>query len=244
MTDETALNDLTIPNAFGVIPEDEALDKEAHSTGREAVRSTFAIMVMNSRDWQNYEEFLNTPAGLISFWSSDRHPSELMREPMKLLMNFLTSASALTDHTRNHVRRVYGTHSFFREYEKEVQRLFLTGLPRFVGDLRNFTLHYSLPLSKARIQLASPPSHQFVLTKARLTNSGYSWNKDAQHYLDEQQEDLPVGSIVSEYVALTTSFYRWREEREQELFQRIMLAQHGPNSRVARAARGEVVNDD
>ena len=230
--------DRTIPNSYGVIPEDEALDKQEMSTGRDEVRNSFAIMLANAQEWKALAEYLNTPAGVLGFLApnSSIYPPDLFQDPMRRLMNFLASANALVYHTRNHVTHVYKQHSFREQYQQEVERVFYDDFPRFIVDLRNFTLHHSLPLSRASVTLASPPVFRFLLTKQRLQTAGYKWTARPRRFIDGPSDEIAVTPLVDQYVESAMTFICWRECREQELVQRALLAQNVPNSLVSRRA--------
>ncbi len=231
-------------NEFGVILEDEALDKEAMRQGRDEVLDTLDIFRRNGEEALAYEARLNSPAGLVAFWSAptDAPPAQAFRTPARLLHNFLASAGTLTDHTRNHVRRCYENHSFWQTYQSEVRSVFgESDLAQFIQDLRNFTLHHSLPITNATLSWGQdrPTTHRFQLDNARLLRS-FQWKQRARQFIDEQGDRFAIFPSVAEYMELVAAFHVWREEREQELWHRAMEAQHGPNSRIAREARGEI----
>lgn len=227
---------------FGVVIEDERLNKENLSRGRREVTDTFVIFRENALAAVSYEDSLNTsPLKLMAFWSptEPRHPDEMFRPAAILLHNALASATTLIDHTRNHVRRCYERHSFYAMYGEKVRTVFAEQeLPQFVQGLRNFTLHHSLPLTSATISLNpdDPNRHRFQLERDRLLGD-FDWSIRAKAFLERQDEKFAVFPLIRAYLEAVTDFHVWREEEEQKLWHRAMLAQNGPNSRVAREAR-------
>ena len=240
--DNVTQDDRSQPNEFGVIPEDEVLDKDLITRGRDELEDAWFILMTNAHEVTGFEDSLNaSPANWLQFWNDDSvYPPHRFREPSRLLHNFLASAITLVDHTRNHMKSAYGEHSFFAEYQQAVNDRFGAPLPQFVHGLRNFTLHYSLPLGMARLSLdpENPHPHTFLLTKTRLVQ-GFKWSATARAFLAQQEEEFPVSKLVTAYMDVVNSLQHWRAEQVPVLFNRAMLAQHGPHSQIARASRGD-----
>jgi hypothetical protein len=114
-----------------------------------------------------------------------------------------------------------------------------------VQKLRNYNLHYMLPLTQAQLSLdpKERTPHQFLLSKERLLRWS-EWGPTARRFLDEQPDTFPIMPVLKEYVDVMNTFHRWREARETEMFNRGMTAQHGPGSKVARKYGAETMNDD
>lgn len=231
-----------VTDEFGVVIEDERLNKEHMGRGRREVTDTFVIFRENAMAALSYEDSLNTsPLRLMAFWSPEeaQHPDEMFRQAAVLLHNALASATTLIDHTRNHVRRCYERHSFYAVYKEKVRAVFAEQeLPQFVQGLRNFTLHHSLPIASATLSLTpnDPARHRFQLARDRLLE-GFDGSRRARAFLERQDEKFAVFPQIRTYMEVVANFHVWREEEEQKLWHRAMLAQHGPNSRVAREAR-------
>ena len=228
-----------VPDVHGVVPEDENLDREAMSRGRDALFATWCVFEDNFRDWLSLEEWLNKDGNHLAFWSTDAHPSELFREPSRRLHNFLASATTLIDHTRNHLKRCYSRHSFYERYQAEVDAVFKgKPNPEFIIGLRNFALHNRLPLNKAALTLTSPPRHAFLLERDLLL-TGDRWTSASRAYLTSFTESFEVTPLIIDYREQVTGFQRWLSLEEQLLVQRSLEARNSPNSRVAREARGQ-----
>jgi hypothetical protein len=228
-------------DAFGIVTEDERLDKELLSRGRREVTDTFVIFRHNALAAISYEESLNTsPLKLMGLWSpkEPQPPDEMFRPAAILLHNVLASATTLIDHTRNHVRRCYHHHSFYEAYNQKVQTVFAQqDLPQFIQGLRNFTMHHSLPITSATVSLAPNVSHRhrFQLERDRLLED-FDWNQAARAFVTRQEAKFAIFPLIRDYQQAVTDFHVWREAEEQKLWHRAMLAQHGPNSRIAREA--------
>jgi hypothetical protein len=239
--------DRSEPNAHGVIPEDEDLDKQRMQTGRQLVEESLNILRGNARDAVAFEEELNaSPATYLEFWS--RHlniePTAILREPSRRMHNWLASVKTLVDHSRSHIERVYKRHSFCEEYHNKVEGVFgSSDLLHFVQDLRNFNLHFALPVSRVELNLnfadanlPKPTGLNFQLSRDELLKWN-RWTQQGRRFLMAQTPKITMTTIITQYMALVEPFYQWLASKEVEMFNRAMVAQNGPHSRVAREAR-------
>lgn len=174
------MTDKRQPDEHGVIPEDEQLDKQRMQAGRQVVEEAWFVLSGNARDAVAFEDELNSsPDKYLSFWSSHLQvePVAILREPARRLHNFLASAGMLVDHTRSHIDRVYGKHSFREEYQQKMEDAFVSSdLAQFVQDLRNYNLHYALPMSWTELNLS-------ISSEALPTLSGISFSLSTDELL-------------------------------------------------------------
>ncbi len=226
---------------FGVIIEDEALDMDLMRHCRDRVDDAWAIFLGNAHQAVGMERWLNeSPVNLMVFWSDEQiSPWEKFREPSRLILNALAAAGSLVEHTRTNIKRAYGSHSFWIEYQESARATFANSeLSQFVHGLRNYTLHDRLPITSARITLDVAESQplRFLLKRDTLLN-GERWTAPGRAYLGSQPEEFPVMDVLIDYIKMVNDFYEWLNQKQHELFQRAMLAHHGPNSRAARDAQ-------
>jgi len=113
----------------------------------------------------------------VELWKEDRRTKldDAHIEIVRLFHNFLASAKALVDHTRILVETLYSVgHPFRAEYDERKNRQFRdSNLSHFVHDLRNYTVHCSIPITTATFTIALPAinlSAQFVCQLIVLDN--------------------------------------------------------------------------
>ena len=143
----------------------------------------------------------------------------VIEEASRLFLNFLSSAKALVDHTRVHVRKLYPSSPFLKEYKAQLaQRLTKRSVTCFVQGLRNYSLHYRIPLVTATFSWKRdhPPKNQLMLDISELARR-HRWDAGSKKYMATLDEDHPLEQLVDDYMALVTDFYEWLRRRELEL---------------------------
>jgi hypothetical protein len=154
------------------------------------------------------------------------HP--LQQETYRLLLNFVASAMALIEHTRNIVRETYLNCQFQKEYQNTInQEIKDIPVNKFVQDLRSYILHNKFPFIGIQFhhQRVSPlgDSENLFSTKIRLTFSknellkSDKWTKLARNYLDSQGDLIFIDVLIDEYYSLIESFHSWLNKRQREM---------------------------
>jgi hypothetical protein len=135
---------------------------------------------------RNYEELkmlvmaAQHPNTFDQIWAPDK-PQEMTRilgEMIRMLHNLIASAKTLVEHTRILIKDWYPDSEFLREYNAEIRKRFVgNSLIGFVEDMRNYALHYRLPLVTARFEVNTKPDtgkftekQLILLEKAKLLN--------------------------------------------------------------------------
>lgn len=79
--------------------------------------------------------------------------------------NFVSSLSACVDHTRSHLKKTYGKASRqFQAFEADIARLSATQFSfRFIGVLRNYTVHQGIPVSNVNLNATRDAGGAFRL---------------------------------------------------------------------------------
>lgn len=143
----------------------------------------------------------------------------VIEEATRLFLNFLSSAKALVDHTRVHVRKLYPSSPFLKEYKAQLaERLAKRSVTCFVQGLRNYSLHYRIPLVTATFSFKrdQPLENQLMLDISELAR-WHRWDATSKRYMATLDEDHPLEQLVDDYMALVTDFYEWLSARESAI---------------------------
>jgi hypothetical protein len=140
-------------------------------------------------------------------------------EIARLLHNFLASAKTLVDHTRILIFHWYKEDNFIIEYKTHVSEIFENNhLSGFIEDLRNFNLHYSMPIIHFRLTGHEDKSFEFsfFLSKSELLQwSG--WTHKGKPFLAIAKKEIPIEQFVNDYERLISDFHIWLYTRLEEI---------------------------
>jgi hypothetical protein len=158
---------------------------------------------------------------ILRLWDVENRTAldNVIEEATRLLFNFLSSANALVDHTRLHVRKLYASSPFLEEYQAQLaQRLAKTPLRRFVQGLRNYSLHRRIPIVTATLtwKPGQPLKNQLMLDMSELAR-WRRWDGTSKKYMATLGEHHPLEQLLDDYMTLITSFYEWLREREMDI---------------------------
>jgi hypothetical protein len=93
----------------------------------------------------------------------------------------------------------------------------------FVQDLRDYTLHYTLPATISQIQLSqNPQTKQQELTCRALLGKesllqGYGWNTVSKEYLAEAPDEIDLLVLTNNHHDKFVSFYTWLINRLNDI---------------------------
>jgi hypothetical protein len=172
------------------------------------------ILDRNASELLDFLEALDSPEAL-GVWDFE-HPERLeaaMDEATRLLHNFVASVTSLIDHTRNLMSEYVEEDALRCSYQARVKETFTTGLPPFMKDLRNYTLHYRLPASSARMSFGvDHPADRLnvsILLHRDDLLSWKRWTAPARAYLRQAPPHLDLTELVREYLRTVASLYDW-----------------------------------
>lgn len=176
------------------------------------------VVVRNIQELQGFLAKCEDPDSLAQLWAYGKKErlDDAMSEVTRLLLNYLTSASARVESTRNMMRRRYGAQPFFKVYQNEVNRLFKgNALVEFVEGLRNYSVHYALPVvgGKWQFDQTSGMRHYFVLDKDYLLSSGFDWHKKGEAYLRQSGDEIIIREFTWGHFVRIHNFQVWLEQR-------------------------------
>lgn len=178
---------------------------------------THHIIVRNYRDLQMYLKVTQNPESFAKLWVVGKeHELDLaMAEVTRYLLNFVGSAKARIDITRNIMKRSYHTHKFYKEYRAQVDARFTkVPLAQFIEDLRNYSLHYRLPIAGADWEIVSYPHGKsipyqaFMLDKEELQQANWKWPK-GYAFLEGCSDKIRISDLVEKYFTIIQDFHYW-----------------------------------
>lgn len=143
-------------------------------------------------------------------------------EISRRLFNFLAAAFSLVDHTRRHRRKLYGTSSFGREVDDEINRRFALNSDHLIAQgLRNYALHVTILPQSIVVTFGekmSTPNTAFNLhVESLLAWDG--WTTQQRKAIQGLGENLELGPYTSRYFDLINSFYEWLWKRQSIVHQ-------------------------
>lgn len=190
----------------------------------EAIKLNFYIFQKNFNELKTPIENMKDPKKAIPMWDvNKRSKLELIQyEVIRRLSNYIFSAKALVDYTRNLIDDWYANTDFMVEYNDEIKTRF-TGneLVGFIEDIRNYSAHYSLPITFPSFSITKDNSqnmqfkHSFIMSKSVLLQ-WKNWDK-GKRYLDNAPEDIEIEIFSYEYFILVDDFHHWLYKKLSKL---------------------------
>jgi hypothetical protein len=216
-----------------------ALIEETHNSeaikhlGRlETLRANFYVFNRNYQELKKLLETLKKGETAFHLWDL-RNGQQLdiaINEVLRMLQNYLASAKSLVDQTRVIIRGWYTETNFMHEYEKQVDSRFVGNpLAGFIEDLRNFSLHYSLPLANATFSVKTidqktkkaAADFSFVLKKSDLL-IWKGWKK-GKNFLNAIEDEINIETLADEYYKQILDFHSWLINSLQEIHKDDLL---------------------
>jgi len=216
-----------------------ALAKEVHASkaleykGRiETLRINFYVFNRNYQELKKLIDVKDNPKIIFELWDLQNRDQldMVINEILRLLHNYLASAKSLVEQTRVVIHSWYKETNFLNEYKSQVVSRFKNNtMVGFVEELRNFNLHYSIPITHATFSVQRNEKtgqdtidHSFVLIKSSLLNwSG--WTKKGKPFLRDSDEQIDIGNLVDQYYKQIFDFHFWLINRLQEIHKEDLL---------------------
>lgn len=200
--------------------ENEILKSEARKIYKRIKALTFPYKVFKG----NYHELHQLLGNLVKpevffRWASKEYSKErevVLLEIARCLLNYLASASALVDHTRNYINKYDANSKLVVDYHERKRNDFVDqGLPQFVHGLRNHASHALLPvpfgnLQAYRANLDDEFSTEITIALSKTALLRWpNWNSAAKDYLATLDENIDLVKVTNEYFSLVTNFHIW-----------------------------------
>ena len=147
----------------------------------------FSVMALDPKRRMEYRDFQNH---LIRYFH-----------------NFLAGAKTLVEHTRNMMRRGEITDAHQTAYKAQVEAIFSDPLSKFVGDFRNYTLHYGLP--KLAHVCSLPEESWEVALSLRELQEWDGWTARSREFIRSHPEQIRLSWLVGSYQKKAMELHEW-----------------------------------
>ena len=182
----------------------------------------FFVFDRNYRDLKLASKNFSTPE-MIPRLLNKKESEDMLYHLVRLLHNYLAAAKTLVDVTRTLINEWYRKTDFIIEYKEQIKTRFENNkLAGFIEDLRNYALHYSLPITGLRIQLTNDPLTKeqtervtFFIEKATL-QQWLNWSK-GKDYLQKANDEIVIENLVDNYYQEVLAFHGWMHKRLEEI---------------------------
>jgi hypothetical protein len=147
----------------------------------------------------------------LRLWSIENRPAfeAFLDEVGRLLHNYLAAVGSLRDHTRDLWRKYLPDD---KTYGEKVKVTFIeSGFCVFVQKLRNYTLHYKLPITQGKLswERGSEITTGVQLNRPDLLKWS-DWPAPAKQYLAALPDDgIDLAELVASYTDTVTRFNDW-----------------------------------
>jgi hypothetical protein len=141
---------------------------------------------------------------------------------IRRLHNFVQSAMALVDHSRNLYNKLYLDTGRFPDYQARVNQDFAKDpLSKFVQDLRRYCHHYKAPNLSIRVTVTQEDGKQIEKKTVELLvedlNTFPDWTSLAKKYLSSLDEAVNILEVATVYRNKVLRFYEWFQSRQTEI---------------------------
>lgn len=172
------------------------------------------ILAGNGVQLRKLLELLENSQHALHLCTPDEHDQlrMLQSEVVRHLHNFLASARTLVDHTRVVMKEPFIIEAHRTEYREEVTRIFADDpLIGFMHELRNFTLHRSIPITSLQLSL-HPTSGQFdsaVLVDLDQMADWDGWRSAGKAFIGSHRPTIRIMALIDGYEGKVRVFYEW-----------------------------------
>lgn len=206
-----------------------ALSREIYDSEAFQIQLRLETLAVNYFVLQrNYEEIkillmaVQHPNTFDQVWAPNKQQEmkRVLREVTRMLHNLVASAKTLVEHTRILIKEWYADTEFLRDYEIEVKKRF-AGNPTvgFIEDLRNFGLHFRLPLISALFEIKNNPDtneatakQSIILDKSNLLQ-WQGWTAKGKIYLESANDRIGLEEVIDRYFQDVNDFHQWMRDR-------------------------------
>jgi len=178
----------------------------------------------------NFEELLRFSDEFTSKvesknWHRDNNDfsSELSKEALRLLNNYVQSSKSLKDHTKIFMNSHYKDSEFYVEHDVKIKEVYgKSQLLHFVQELRNYTFNRDLPLVVMEVKLSDNEGISNALSLDMETLRKWTgWTSATKAFIDSLDSKVELNQFVNQYWAEVDSFYQWFYNRlNEEVFKR------------------------
>ena len=177
----------------------------------QAIRRTHRLFQANANELRTFLAQYEDPATALKLWdlNDPRRLAAFFDEIDRLLHNYLAAALTLRDHGRNLRERYREEHpQFADEYNAEAAAIRDSPRLRFVQDLRNYMLHYRLPVVQGQLTIGPKMESSVLLLRDKL-REWENWSAAAKSYLEDAPEAIRIVDELDAYSEAVSAFQEW-----------------------------------
>lgn len=184
--------------------------------------NVFAIYNRNYFRLRRLCRGFSTPEAIMPLWDEERREDlrMMLQELQTDLHNYLAALKTLIDHTRVVVNRAYSEQEFIKEYQARIETEFDKNPPaRFLQDLRNYMLHYSLPAASSEVSVTKDQDTGEAVTQSRATIIKYEllswpeWSSPSKEYLEGAGDEIDLLELIDAHESKIREFNDWLLKR-------------------------------
>ncbi len=187
----------------------------------QSLATSYHVFLGNHRELKGFLDHIAAPTVNAHMWA-ERHRYRLdyaFDEVARLLHNYVSAVFSLVEATRKFARKHYADTDLIKDYENRVKDDFDEApLHRFLQDLRNYTLHYRLPATRAvsgfkRREDGGTDSYNSFKLNVEKLRKWNSWKARAREYIKDLGSEADLADIIEAYEPVVTDFHGWFSDR-------------------------------
>ena len=176
-----------------------------------ALQASYRVFYGNYIALTKYLEPLQNPRESLQMynWDERKNLENLIDETSRLFHNFIASTESLLDHTDKVIDKSYS--QFRNKYDKKKEEYIKSqSISKFVKDLRQYTIHYTLPLKELEISFSFAEDIDFGMKiNTEYLEKWSGWSKKSKSYFQGLGKSFSVLDLVNGYFVLIQNFYGW-----------------------------------
>ena len=166
----------------------------------------------------DYKELLNLAEGFNASSSAetldmnnDDSLSELSKNTLKLLNNYVLASKSLRDHTKVFVNSHYKDSEFYKEHDMKIKEIFgESQLLHFVQELRNYTFNRDLPLIVMGVENNENREVRKVLgLDIEKLHQWSGWTNGTKALINNLEGNVELSWFIEKYWMEVEGFYQW-----------------------------------
>jgi len=197
--------------------------RQMHENDWVAFRGMFNIWNLNRTDMKNLIHKLYNDEDLaIEMIQNVREPvirDQVHRQLDRVIFNYLAAFRAVIESSRDLISK-YPESNLANKYS-EFRETFMTPEGQFVDKLRNYYMHYDLPVSGQQFSFPDQGTKfkYSILAdiKALLRYNG--WSRETRIFLENQNSELDLGQILLDHQETAGEQWVWLQEQFPVLHQ-------------------------
>lgn len=173
---------------------------------------------------ESIKKFETDPSILTETKDGEFKFRQFLKELLRLFHNYTASVISHRDHTYQ-LKNKLDNEQLNEEYNIELEKRNIPKKTSFIQDLRNFTLHRSLPLVDIEGQFSSGQEgapkvigkQKLLLKKERLLLWD-KWSAESKKYIENSKDKINLKTECTKYQTTIEDFDDWFWQKLEELY--------------------------